>query len=192
MWQGGDQQFSVYYLFILNFSTLNCLQFKPKLLSLNRSFAYVTTHSLCFLLGLLALSLKWLVRLLGKGSKIREHGNVVRLMVGSTVAERFAMLADPRTVLHGAGDVVNPNSSSRVSALDVGFLGAQYFFTFVYSFLFPLLRSLASGPQAHVRPQEKKSARCCLFKSHSDSEFIARNSAFYKPKLALIGQLHIT
>ena len=30
---GGDQQFSVYYLFILNFPTLNCLQFKPKLFS---------------------------------------------------------------------------------------------------------------------------------------------------------------
>ena len=31
---GGGQQFSVYYLFILNFPTLNCLQFKPKLFSL--------------------------------------------------------------------------------------------------------------------------------------------------------------
>ena len=35
MWQGwGGQQFSFYYLFILNFRTLNCLQFKPKLFSL--------------------------------------------------------------------------------------------------------------------------------------------------------------
>ena len=34
-------------------------------------------------------------------------------------------------------------------------------------------RPLASGPQAHVCPQEKKSARCCRFESHNDSEFIA-------------------
>ena len=32
--RGGGQQFSVYYLFILNSPTLNCLQFKPKLFSL--------------------------------------------------------------------------------------------------------------------------------------------------------------
>ena len=31
--RGVDQQFSVYYLFILNFPTLNCLHFKPKLFS---------------------------------------------------------------------------------------------------------------------------------------------------------------
>ena len=36
---GGDQQFSVYYLFILNFPTLNCLQFKPKL------FSFVLLHT---------------------------------------------------------------------------------------------------------------------------------------------------
>ena len=30
-------------------------------------------------------------------------------------------------------------------------------------------------------PQMKKSARCCRFKSHNDSEFINRNSAFYRP-----------
>ena len=35
VWQGVDQQFWVYCLFILNFQTLNCLQFKPKLFSLN-------------------------------------------------------------------------------------------------------------------------------------------------------------
>ena len=33
MWQGVDQQFQVYLLFILNFQTLNCLQSKPKLFS---------------------------------------------------------------------------------------------------------------------------------------------------------------
>ena len=31
MWQGVDQQFGVDRLFIVNFQTLNCLQFKPKL-----------------------------------------------------------------------------------------------------------------------------------------------------------------
>ena len=36
--RGGDQQFSVYYLFILNFPTLNCLQFKPKLFSFSNTF----------------------------------------------------------------------------------------------------------------------------------------------------------
>ena len=55
----------------------------------------------------------------------------------------------------------------------------------------PYHRPLASGPQAHVPPQEKKLARCCRFKSRNDSEFIAQNSAFYRPKLSLIGQLHI-
>ena len=39
----------------------------------------VTTHALQSLLGLLASSLKWLVRPLGKGSKVREHGNVVSI-----------------------------------------------------------------------------------------------------------------
>ena len=104
----------------------------------------------------------------------------------------FAVLVDPRTVVHGAGDVNNPDSSSRVPALGVGLLGAQYFFTFFIRFLSPYHRPLLSGSQAHVRPQEKKSARCCRFESRNDSEFIARNSAFYRPKIALIGQLHIT
>ena len=44
---------------------------------------------------------------------------------------RFAVLADPRTIVHGAGDVVNPDSSSRVFSLGVRLMGAQYFFTFV-------------------------------------------------------------
>ena len=34
----------------------------------------MTTHALRSLLGLLASSLKWLVRPLGKGSKVRKHG----------------------------------------------------------------------------------------------------------------------
>ena len=43
----------------------------------------------------------------------------------------FAVFAGPRTIIHGAGDVVNPDSSSRVPALGVGVLEAQYLFTFV-------------------------------------------------------------
>ena len=98
---------------------------------------------------------------------------------------RFAVLMDPRTVVHGAGDVNNPDLSSCVPALGARLLGAQYFFTFLSHFCFPYYRPVLSGPQAHVRPQEKKSARCCQFESHNDSEFIARNSAFYMPKIAL-------
>ena len=53
----------------------------------------------------------------------------------------LAMLADPSAVVHGARDVVNPDSSSRVSALGIRLLGAQYFLAFVYSFPFPLSSS---------------------------------------------------
>ena len=69
------------------------------------------------------------------------------------------MFAAPRTVVHGAGVVVNPDSSSRVSALGVGLLGAQYFFTFVYSFLFPLLLSpivWSPGPCSSPREEVSK------------------------------------
>ena len=98
---------------------------------------------------------------------------------------RFAVLMDPRTVVHGAGDVNNPDLSSSVPALSGGLQGAQYFFTFLSRFRSPYYRPILSGPQVHVRPQEKKSAMCCRFESRNDSEFIARNSAFYMPKIAL-------
>ena len=80
----------------------------------------------------------------------------------------FAVFADPRTVLHWAGDVDNLDSFSRIPALGVGLLGAQYFFTFLSRLCSPYHRPLLSGPQAHVRPQEKKSARCCRFESRND------------------------
>ena len=97
----------------------------------------------------------------------------------------FAMLADPRTVVHRAGDVVNPDSYSRVSALGVRLLGAQFFSTFVHSFPFPLsLSPSVWSPGLCSSPREKVSKVL--------TEFIARNSTFYRPKLALIGQLHIT
>ena len=68
----------------------------------------------------------------------------------------LAMLADPRTVVHGAGGVVNPDSSSRVSALGVGLLEAQYFFTLVYSFPLSASPSVWSpGPCSSPREVSK-------------------------------------
>ena len=95
------------------------------------------------------------------------------------------MLANPHTVVHGAGGVDNPDSSSRVPAPGVGLLGEQYFFTFLSRYHSPYHHPLMSGPQAHVRPQVKNSARCSRFESRNDSEFIARNSTFYRPKITL-------
>ena len=102
------------------------------------------------------------------------------------------MLADPRTFAHGAGGVIHPGSMPRVYALSVGLPGGPNTSSLSFTpFHSPYHHPLASGPQAHVRCQEKKAARCCRFESHNNSEFIARNPAFYRPKLALIGQLHI-
>ena len=107
------------------------------------------------------------------------------------------MLVDPRTFVHRAGGV----SSNRVQSLMFYALsvrlpggggGANTSLLSFTPFCSPYHRPLVSGLQAHVCPQDKKSARCCRFESHNDSEFIARNSAFYRPKLALIGELHIT
>ena len=122
---------------------------------------------------------------MGGRSKIREHGNVVRLLVGSVPAERVCSARGYSYYRTRAEDVNNPDLSSRVPALGVGLLGAQYFFTFLSRFCSPNHRPLLSGPQAHGRPQEKKSARCCRFESRNDSEFFARNCAFYKPNIAL-------
>ena len=83
------------------------------------------------------------------------------------------MLADPRTVVHGAGDVVNPNSSSPVSALGVGLLRAPYFFIFGCSFPF----SLSSSPRSWF-PVPCSSPR----EEVSNSELIARSS-FIGPNL---------
>ena len=40
---------------------------------------------------------------------------------------------------------------------------------------------LVSSQVPSFVPQEKKSARCCRFKSLGDSDFIAPNMAFYRP-----------
>ena len=69
------------------------------------------------------------------------------------------MLADRHSFVHGAGDVVNPDSSSRVSALGVGLLGDQYFFTFFYLFPFPLSSSpivWSPGPCSSPREEVSK------------------------------------
>ena len=128
------------------------------------------TNALRSLLGLLASSLKWLVRPLGKGSKAREHGNVVRLMVGSMAAER-ACNARGSSYLRTRGRGCH-SSGFVLSCLCPG---CRASFT---RFRSPYHRPLSSGPQANVHPQEKKSARCCRFESCNDSEFISLNSAF--------------
>ena len=142
----------------------------------------------------LASSLEWLVRPLGKGSAVQGHGNVVRLLVGSVTAEWACNAHGPSHLrTRGRGGVVHPGSIPHVYALIIGLPGGPNTSLISFTrFCSPYHRPLASGPQAHVRPQEKKSARCCRFESHNDSEFIARNSTFYRPKPALIGQLHIT
>ena len=92
------------------------------------------------------------------------------------------MLADPRTFVHRAGGVVHRGSIPHVYALSVRLPGGLILLYFLLVVSDPLNhRPVASGPQAHVRPQEKKSARCCHFESHNAFEFIARNSAFYRP-----------
>ena len=50
-----------------------------------------------------------------------------------------------------------------------------------FIFPFPSYHPLLAGPESNCHPQMKKSVRCCRFKSHNDSEFIAQNSAFYRP-----------
>ena len=42
---GGVSSFEFFYLFILNFPTLNCLQFKPKLFSLFFFYGLVSLNS---------------------------------------------------------------------------------------------------------------------------------------------------
>ena len=98
----------------------------------------------------------------------------------------LAVLSGPSTAVHGARDVDVLGSSSRALALDVKLLGATSFIFLVTSV--PLI----NVPYSHVRPQEKNSVRCCRFESRNDSEFIARNSAFYRPNKLSIGQLHTT
>ena len=104
----------------------------------------------------------------------------------------FAMLADPRTVVPGQGISLTRTHPLVSLPLVSGYWGLNTFLLSLTRFHSPYHRPLASGPQAHVRPQEKKSARCCRFESRNNSEFITRNSAFYRPKLSLIGQLHTT
>ena len=77
----------------------------------------------------------WLL-LLGKGSKIREHGNVVRLVVGSVATERAP---NARGFSYGAWGVVNPESSSHVSALGIGLVGGPILLYFLSLVSVPLI-----------------------------------------------------
>ena len=71
----------------------------------------------------LASSLKWLVRLLGKGSEIRGHGNVVRLLVGSLTAERSFNARRPLYLRTRGRGCRPPGSIPHVYALSVGLPG---------------------------------------------------------------------
>ena len=51
----------------------------------------------------------------------------------------FAVLADPGTFAHGAGDVVNRDSSSLVSAQGVGLQGGPILFYFRLVISVPLI-----------------------------------------------------
>ena len=108
-----------------------------------------------------------------------EHGNVVHLMVGSAAAERVCSARGfsymglgvlltrirPLVSLPWASGYWGPNTSL------LSFTGFR-----------PLYhRPLSSGPQADVRPQEKKSARCCRFESRNDSKFIVETPSFIGP-----------
>ena len=122
----------------------------------------------------LASSLKWLDRPLGKKSEVRGHGNVVRLLVGSMMAERTFNARRPsylRTRARGCPPGFDPLCLCPCVGLPGGPNTSLLSFT---RFCFHHHRPLLSGPQALVRPQEKKLARCCRFESHNDSEFIAR------------------
>ena len=68
----------------------------------------------------------------------------------------LAILMDPRTFLHEAGGCVNPDLSSRVSALGVRLLGPNTSLFSFTRFRSPYHCPLSSGPKAHVGPQEKK------------------------------------
>ena len=116
-------------------------------------------HALQSLLGLLALSLKWLVRPSGKGLKVREHSNVVPPMVGSVAVER-ACNARGSSYLRTWGR--GCRSPGFVLLCLCPSRQATWGPILLY-FLLLVSVPLIIGPQAHVRPQEKKSARCCRF-----------------------------
>ena len=87
----------------------------------------------------------------------------------------------PPTVAHGPRDVDIRGAYFRAFALGVELLGALHFLYFPSCFCSPYHHPLLAGAKSHVRPQEKKSVWCCRFESRNDSEFIAQNSAFYRP-----------
>ena len=105
-----------------------------------------------------------------------ELSSFVPKVVGSTVGKGSAVrtLAPSYTA---PGGVFHVGSIPRVYSLSVGLPGGSNTSLLSFThFCSPYHRPLASGPQARVCPQEKKSVRCCRFESHNDSEFIARNS----------------
>ena len=87
----------------------------------------------------------------------------------------LAMLEDPRTFVHGAGGVVNPDSSSRVSALGIGLMGGPILLYFLSLVSVPLIPRLVPMFVPKKRSQQG----------------VVDSRAVTTPKLALIGQLHI-
>ena len=167
---------------IHNFVFINMESSFGEYLFLQMKYNIVTKHALSSLLRLLATS--------------SHEGLVARLcrslLVGRGLAERACRARGSlycRTRGRGRGRPGFVISCSRPGRRTTGGL---ILFDLLSCFCSPYHRPLLAGPKSHVRPQEEKSARCCRFESHKDSEFIVRNSAFYETKLLSIGQLHTT
>ena len=142
-------------------------------------------HDLQSLLRLLALSLKWLVRPSGKGLKVREHGNVVRPMVGSVAAERACNARGSSYLRTWGRGCRSPGFVLLCLCPGCQATGGPILLYFLLLVSVPLI----IGPY-HLVPRpmfvpKRRSQQGVVV------SFIARNSAFYRPKLALIGQLHI-
>ena len=119
----------------------------------------------------------------GGRSKVREQGNVVRLWLVAWRRSGFAALADPRTVVHGAGFVDNPDLSSRVPALDAGLLGAQYFFTFLSRFRSPYLVPYCLVPRPMFVPKRRSQQGVVGSRAVMTLSLLLETPPFIGPKL---------
>ena len=88
---------------------------------------------------------------------------------------RVACQRNGRTILWGLSHLLFPFLGSP----STGALHLLYFLSFYNHFDSLVLMPLVSSQVPSFVPQEKKSARCCRFKSLIDSGFIAQNLAFY-------------
>ena len=60
-----------------------------------------------------------------------------------------------------------------IKHLHLNYIWDPILLLFSYFLPLPYYRPLLVGPESHFLPQMKKSVKCCPFKSHNDSEFIA-------------------